>query len=77
MAERVREAAPDDAPPIDPEAVPRAYRRARARRRARVKHRRATKWASFRFWVVLLALFVASVFLVLTLLREVERLFGL
>jgi hypothetical protein len=76
MAERVREAT-DDAPPIDPEAVPRAYRRERARRRARIKHRRATKWASVRFWVVLLTLLAASIFLMLTLLREVERLFGL
>jgi hypothetical protein len=77
MAERVDDAAPDDAPPIDPDAVRLAYRRERARRRARVRHRRASKWAGFRFWLVLLALLGASVFLTLAILQEVERLFGL
>jgi hypothetical protein len=77
MAEPVRDLAPDDAPPIDPDAVRLRYRRARARRRARVKHHRERKWAGFRFWLVIVALVAASVFLVLTILREVERLFGL
>jgi hypothetical protein len=77
MAEPVREVAPDEAPPIDPGAVRVRYRRARARRRARVKRRRARKWAGLRYWLVLLALVAASVFLVLTILHEVERLFGL
>lgn len=77
MAERVREAAPPDAPPADPDAVRRAYRLERAKRRARTRRRRATRWASFRFWLVVLALVAASVFLSLTVLREVERLFGL
>jgi hypothetical protein len=77
MAERVREVAPDDAPPIDPDAVRVRYRRARAQRRARVKRHRARKWAGFRYWLVLLALVAASVMLVLIVLREVERLFGL
>ena len=77
MAERVPHAAPDDTPPIDSDAVRRTYRLERAKRRARVRRRRATKWATFRFWVVVLALLAASVFLALTVLREVEQLFGL
>jgi anti-sigma-K factor RskA len=77
MAERVRHAAPDDAPPIDPDAVRRAYRLERAKRRARVQRRRASRWATFRFWVVVLALLAASIFLALAVLREVEQLFGL
>jgi hypothetical protein len=77
MAEPVRDLAPEEAPPIDPDAVRVRYRRARARRRARIKHRRERKWAGFRFWLVMLALVAASVFIVLTILREVERLFGL
>jgi anti-sigma-K factor RskA len=77
MAERVRDVAPDDAPPVDPHAVSARYRRAKAKRRARVKRRRATKWAGFRFWLVLLALVAASVVIVVVILREVEQLFGL
>ena len=77
MAERVREVAPDDAPPIDPDAVRVRYRRARAQRRARVARHRARRWAGFRFWLVLLALVSTSVVLVLTVLREIEQLFGL
>ena len=77
MAERVRHAAPDDAPPIDAAAVRRAYRLERARRRARVRRRRASRWATVRFWTVVLALLAASVVLGLAVLREVEELFGL
>lgn len=77
MAERVRDTAPEDAPPVDPAAVRVRYRREKAKRRARIKHRRATKWAGLRFWLVLLALLAASIVIVLTILREVERLFGL
>lgn len=77
MAERARDVAPEDAPPVDPHAVSVRYRREKAKRRARVRHRRATKWAGFRFWLVVLALVAASIFIVLVLLREVEQLFGL
>jgi glycerophosphoryl diester phosphodiesterase len=48
--------AEDDAPPLDPEAIDRAYWHHRARRRARVEHRRATKRAGARFWLVVLIL---------------------
>ena len=86
MAEDVREAAragggdalgPDAAPALDPEAVRGAYPEQRARRRARVEHRRRTKLAGARFWVVLVLLVAACVLLALTTWREVGRLFGL
>jgi hypothetical protein len=64
-------------PPIDPTAVHDAYRLARARRRARERHERATRWAAFRFWLVLMVLVAASVFLAVTFWREVQQLFGL
>jgi hypothetical protein len=69
---------PDDAPPTyDPVAVDRAYLQERARRRARIEHGRAQRRASLRFWGVLLVLAIASVLLLLTVWREIERLFGL
>jgi len=77
VAERVREVPSGEGPPVDPDAVDRAYRLHRARRRARLERRRATKRASLRFWVVLVVLLAASVFLAVTIWREVERLFGL
>lgn len=73
---RRREHAPE-APPVDPFAIQRAYRRERARRRARVEHRREQKLAGLRFVVVLAALFALSIFLTLTIWEEVQRLFGL
>ena len=86
MAEDVREAArkgvagalgPDEAPTLDPDAVRRSYHQHRARRRARVEHRRRTKHAGARFWVVLVLLVAACVLLALTTWREIGRLFGL
>jgi hypothetical protein len=63
--------------PVDPYAVQRAYRLERARRRARVKRRRQKRWAGIRFLLVLAALLALSAYLFVTVLREVERLFGL
>ena len=81
MAARVRDRADREEaaldPPIDPTAVHDAYRLARARRRARERHERATRWAAFRFWLVLVVLVAASVFLAVTFWREVQELFGL
>jgi len=72
----------DEAPPIDPvsfdpSAVDRAYLQERARRRARIERSRARRRAGLRFWLVLLGLVAVSLLLVLTIWREVERLFGL
>lgn len=67
---------PDD-PPLDPEARARAYRQARLRRYARIERDRAQRYAGLRFWVVLLVLVAASIFVTLTAWREIERLFGL
>lgn len=69
--------APDDAPPLDPHAVERAYHLHRARRRARTKRQRVSRNAHFRFFVMLAVLFGLSVFVALTVWREIEQLFGL
>ena len=79
MAEpATRRAAGDDAPPpYDPTAVDRAYLQERARRRARIERSLARRRASLRFWFVLLVLLAVTVVLVVTIWREIERLFGL
>jgi hypothetical protein len=84
VREAAREAAADapgdaaeSAPTYDPDAVRRSYREHRARRQARIEHRRRTKHAGARFWVVLVVLLAVCVFLALTTWREIGRLFGL
>jgi hypothetical protein len=66
-----------DPPGLDPDAVRRSYRAHRARRAARIAHRRRTRMAGARFWLVLLLLLVAFVVLATTTWREIGRLFGL
>ena len=77
MAQPLRRLAEDEAPPIDPVAVDRAYRVERARRKLRDERRRASRRANRRFWLSMLALIVACVLLALTVWNEIERLFGL
>lgn len=76
MARSVQEPT-DDAPPIDPEAVARAYRVHRARRRARVERKRAIRRAGRRFWLVLLLLLAGAVTIAAAVWQEIQRLFGL
>ncbi len=63
-------------PPLDPQAIERAYRLHRARRRARVERRREKRRAGLRFWLVVLVLIAASVTLGVLIVQEVQRLFG-
>jgi hypothetical protein len=66
-----------DTPPIDPDAVARAYRLQRAKRRARLERTRERRLAGLRFAFVLLVLVALTIFLSLTIWKQVERLFGL
>jgi hypothetical protein len=66
-----------DAPPVDPEAVRREYRRQRALRKAKVERARRTRRAGARFWVVLLLLVAGAVLVALTTWRQIGELFGL
>jgi len=68
---------PEDAPPLDPGAIPRAYRFHRARRAARERRRREKRWAGVRFWVVLVVVVAATTYLAVRTLGEIERVFGL
>ena len=72
------QASDEDVPPAyDPIAIDRAYLQERARRRARLERIRARRRASARFWAVLVVLLAVSVVLIVTIWREIERLFGL
>jgi len=77
VAQQTREVPTDDAPVVDHEAVRDTVRLHRARRKARIDHRKRTRRAGLRFWVVLVLLLVASVFLLVTIWNEIQNLFGL
>lgn len=67
----------EEEPPLDPDAVSRAYRRHRARRAAKAKRHRDKRWAGVRFWLVLALVLVATGLLAARTLGEIERVFGL
>ena len=67
----------EESPPIDPDAVDRAYHVHRARRRARLERNRNLRRASLRFWTFLAILVALTVYLGLTVWHEIQRLFGL
>lgn len=67
----------EESPPLDPDAVQRAYRLHRARRRARERWHRERRWANLRFWFVLVLVLTAAVLLAARTLGEIERVFGL
>jgi hypothetical protein len=72
-----RAAAPPETPPVDPTAIDRAYRLHRARRRARSERRREQTRARLRFFVATLVLVGLAIVLLLTLWREIQKVFGL
>ncbi len=77
VARQMREVGSEDVPVVDHEAVRDTVRLHRARRKARTEHRKRTRRAGIRFWLVLLLLLVASVVLSVTIWHEIQRLFGL
>jgi ferric-dicitrate binding protein FerR (iron transport regulator) len=77
VAQQTREASPDDAPVVDHEAVRDTVRLHRARRKARVAHRKRTRRAGIRFWLVLLALVVAIAAVSILIWHQIQNLFGL
>ena len=66
-----------EAPPLDPTAIDRAYRFYRAQRHAKLEHRRETRIAHARFWMVLALLLLACLVLAVTVWEQVTKLFGL
>ena len=67
----------DEALELDPAAVQRAYQLHRARRRAHRNRERESKRANLRFWLVLLVMVVASVYLSIVIWHQIQRTFGL
>ena len=78
MAQPARRITPvPDEPPVDPDAIDRAYRLHRARRRVKVERRRERARARLRFAAAVLLLVAAAVALLLTLWHEIQSVFGL
>ena len=75
--QRTRRRPAEDAPPVDPTAVDRAYHYYRAQRYARIEHRREQRLARFRFWGVVALLLLVLLVLGVTIWDEVQQLFGL
>ena len=72
-----RTVAPSEDPPVDPEAIDRAYRYHRARRNARLRRKREKGRARLRFVVTFVVLVGLALFLMLTIWHEVQKVFGL
>ena len=78
MAQPARRVTPvADEPPVDPQAIERAYRLHRARRRMRVERHRERARARLRFFVAVFLLVAAAAALLLTLWHEIQTVFGL
>jgi hypothetical protein len=76
MAEPAKHA-PPDAPVYDPGAVRREYLRQRAKREHRDRRSRERRAANIRFFVIVVALLVPSVYLGILFWHQVQKLFGL
>jgi hypothetical protein len=77
MAQPARRIAAPEDPPVDPEAIDRAYHYHRARRNARQRRKRETARARLRFAVTLTVLLALAVGLMVTIWHEVQNVFGL
>jgi hypothetical protein len=77
MAQPARRVAVPEDPPVDPEAIDRAYRYHRARRNAKLRRKRESAHARLRFVLALGVLAALAIFLMLTIWHEVQKVFGL
>jgi hypothetical protein len=72
-----RTVATPEEPPVDPEAIDRAYHYHRARRNARLRRKREKTRARLRFLLTLAVLVGLAIFLMVTIWHEVQKVFGL
>jgi hypothetical protein len=77
MAQPARRIAVPEDPPVDPEAIDRAYHYHRARRNAKLRRKRESSRARLRFALTLFVLLALAIALMLTIWHEVQHVFGL
>ncbi len=77
MAQPAGRVADPEAPPVDPQAIDRAYHYHRARRNAKLRRKREKARARLRFAIALTVLGTLAIVLMLTIWHEVQRVFGL
>jgi hypothetical protein len=77
MAQPARRVAAPEEPPVDPDAIDRAYTYHRARRNARRRRKRETSRARLRFTLTLVVLLALAIALIWTIWHEVQQVFGL
>src|SRR4029453_5906361 len=77
MAQPAPRAAASEDPPVDPEAIDRAYHYHRARRSAKLRRKRESARARLRFVITVTLLVAFGIFLMLTIWHEVQNVFGL
>jgi hypothetical protein len=77
MAQPARRVAVPDEPPVDPEAIDRAYHYHRARRNAKLRRKREKARANLRFALVVSVLVALAIFFMLSIWHEVQNVFGL
>ena len=71
------DAAQEPRPPVDPDAIAKAFIRERARRVARDDHTVDQRKARIRYWIVVATLFLTAVVLTASIWDQLKTLFGL
>jgi hypothetical protein len=77
VAQPARRVVVPEEPPVDPEAIDRAYRYHRARRNAKLRRKRESSRARLRFVLTVSVLAALAIAIMLTLWHEVQNVFGL
>ena len=77
MAQPARRVVTPEEPPVNPEAIDRAYHYHLARRNAKLRRKREKARARLRFMITFGVLVALAIFLMLTIWHEVQRVFGL
>ena len=67
----------EEAPPLDPGAIERAYHFHRAKRAARERRHHESRLAGVRFWLILALVVLVAALLAARTMGEIERVFGL
>lgn len=78
MAKAAAQPPPEGAePPLDPDAVAKAFIRERARRVAREQHVIEQRKARIRYWIIIATLILAAVILTASIWDQLKTLFGI